>query len=451
MADIHISMPAAVEDILTRLEEAGHEAYVVGGCVRDSLLGLSPKDWDVTTSAAPAEVAAVFHGKTVLETGLPHGTLTILSDAGPVEVTTFRVDGAYADGRHPDAVRFTSSLREDLLRRDFTVNAIAYHPRSGLADPAGGLADLQARRLRCVGRPDDRFMEDGLRILRALRFSSVLDFTIESGTAAALTRCRDRLDCVAAERVAGELTKLLCGQAAARVLLAYPAVITHILPELAPMLGFDQRNPHHIYDVYEHTVYALAAVPPQPVLRLTMLFHDAGKPSCFTLDEQGIGHFHGHPQVSVTIARDTLTRLRYDNRTIERVCTLVKWHDVLIDPTLPRVRRLLNKLGEDAVRQLLLVKAADCRAQAPEEGGRTALVGALSALVDQVVAEGDCFTLRDLAVDGHDLQQAGWLPGRALGETLHALLDAVMEGRCPNDRDALLRLAAGLRQGVEPT
>ncbi|RHV71868.1 hypothetical protein DXB06_12980 [Butyricicoccus sp. OF13-6] len=291
-----MQLPEHAAHAIRRLERAGFEAWAVGGCVRDSLRGVEPHDWDLCTSASPAQMQAVFADARVLTTGLRHGTLTVLTDGGPLEITTYRTESGYSDGRHPDGVRFVTDIREDLARRDFTVGAMAWHPERGLCDPFGGQTDLKNGVLRAVGDADTRFQEDALRILRGLRFASKLGFAIEPETAAAMRRQVHRLDCIAAERIREELTGLLCGRYVQRTLMAYADLITSALPELAPMQGCQQQNPHHLYDVWEHTVRAVGQVPAEPVLRWAMLLHDSGKPACKTVDEQGIGHFRGHPR-----------------------------------------------------------------------------------------------------------------------------------------------------------
>ena len=289
-------LPAQVNTALARLHDAGYEAYIVGGCVRDRIMGREPKDYDITTSALPEQTAAVFAGERIIETGMKHGTVTVLLDGEPLEITTFRIDGTYSDSRHPDAVTFTPSLREDLARRDFTMNAMAYSSETGLVDPFGGQADIAAKYIRCVGDPDLRFREDALRILRALRFSSVLGFPIEPETDGAARYLCLLLKKISAERVFSELKQLLCGPDVRRVLLDYAGVLGAVLPEILPMQGFDQRNPHHCYDILEHTAAAVEAMPPEPALRLAALLHDVGKPECFFTDEDGVGHFYGHPK-----------------------------------------------------------------------------------------------------------------------------------------------------------
>ena len=432
-------LPEQVNTVLRRLRDAGCAAYAVGGCVRDRLMGMTPKDYDVATAALPAQTAAVFAGEKLIETGMKHGTVTVLLRGMPIEITTFRVDGSYTDARHPDAVAFTPSLTEDLARRDFTVNAMALGEDGAVIDPFGGEADLAAGVIRCVGDPDERFKEDALRILRALRFASVLGFAVEGETADALRRNRERLKRISAERVAEELCKLICGRDVKRVLLTYAETLGAVLPELLPMRGFDQRNRHHIYDVLEHTAVAMEHVPPEPVLRWAALLHDSGKPACFTLDAKGEGHFYGHPKESARIADAALRRLRLDTATREQAVLLVQYHDTQIEPTEKAVRRALNKYGPEALFRLLMLKRADNLAQSPEYRERLAQCDAVERLARDILARKDCFSRKDLAVRGGDLIAAGVAPGPALGAALQTLLDAVIDGRAENERDALLR------------
>lgn len=438
-------MPEAIREALERLEQAGYEAWLVGGCVRDRLMGREVHDYDLTTAATPAEVEAVFAGEKVIETGIAHGTVTVLLRAQPVEITTFRAESGYSDHRHPDAVAFTRSLRDDLARRDFTVNAIAMDARGTLCDPFGGRADIDAGILRAVGNPAERFSEDALRILRALRFASVLGFSIEENTAAAFARLRGQLAYVSAERIYAELTRLLCGENVRAVLMEYTDTLGEVLPELLPMRGFDQRNYHHIYDVLEHTARVVEAVPALPHLRWAALFHDAGKPACFTLDENGVGHFYGHAEVSRELADAALRRLKADNATREAADALIHWHDVPIEPAAPAVRRMLRKLGEDGFRDLLALKRADNLAQNPAYQDRLQTYDALEALAAEAVAENQAFRLKDLAVNGDDLRALGMAPGPAMGALLDRLLEEVVSERLPNEREALLAAAEQMR------
>ena len=431
-----MDIPENARAVLETLETAGHEAWCVGGCVRDALLGRRPEDWDVTTSALPEETLALF-GPRGSPTGLKHGTVTVKTPGGPVEVTTYRVDGAYLDHRRPESVTFTRSIEEDLGRRDFTVNAMALNLRGELRDPFGGRGDLERGILRCVGDPDRRFQEDALRILRGLRFSAVLGLEIEKGTAEAVRRNREGLRDIAPERIQVEFFKLLPGKRAAEVLRGWPEVFGVFWPELLAMVGFDQRNRHHCYDVWEHTLHALAAVPGDPVLRCAMLLHDVGKPACFTLDEKGVGHFYGHPAVSRELADRMLRRLKCAADFRETVVRLVEWHDRDIPRTDKSIRRALRILGEEDLRRLILVKRADNLGQAPAFRDRQRELDKAEEILDRLLAEDTCFSLRQLAVNGRDLLALG-LSGPAVGAALEALLEKVVDGALPNEREALL-------------
>lgn len=436
------TIPQGASFVLSRLMDAGYDAYVVGGCVRDTLLGLSPNDWDICTSARPEDMQRVFADCRVIETGLQHGTLTVLYEHEPYEVTTFRVDGEYTDHRHPDAVSFVTDVTEDLARRDFTINAMAWNPVRGLVDAFHGQEDLQAGLIRAVGDPSTRFTEDALRILRALRFASRYGFAIEPATAQAIHALHPTLHDVAAERIHVELVKLLCGTGAADILRAYPDVMATIMPPLAPMYGFAQHNPHHIYDVWEHTLHALPHTPPTGVMRLAILLHDSGKPDCFALDENGIGHMYGHATRSADIADTLLQALRTDNATRERVTLLVRYHDIPLSPDPKVLRRRLNLLGEDALRQLFALSRADQLGQGTRSvDAIEAEYNALMTALDALMAQNACFSLRQLAIGGRDLMAAGIPKGRMVGQTLAYLLEEVMEERLSNDRDALLAAA----------
>lgn len=426
---------------LALLQAAGYEAWIVGGCVRDALLGLPPKDYDLTTSALPEETQRVFAAYPRIETGLRHGTVTVLLEGEPLEITTYRVDGVYSDARHPDGVTFTRSLRQDAARRDFTINAMAYAPGQGLQDFFGGQADLARGILRAVGAAEKRFREDALRILRALRFASVLDFTLEGETARAARACAPLLAAVSAERVSGELGKLLCGKAAGRVLRDYPDVLGVVLPEILPMVGLDHRNPHHCYDVWTHTTVAVDHVPPELPLRLAMLLHDIGKPDTFSLGEDGQGHFYGHPRRSVELAEGILSRLRFPRRTRERVLTLVRYHDAVLEESPQRVRRWLNKLGPEVFFDLLAIQGGDAAAQAPAYCTRLDHLRRLEALARQVLDQAPCLTVRDLAVGGEDLLALGYR-GPAIGRALRALLEQVLSETVSNEKNALLQRLA---------
>lgn len=431
--------PERIHEVLLRLAAAGFEAWLVGGCVRDRQMGLAPHDYDIATAATPQEVKAVFPDFRIIETGLKHGTLTLLLDGEPVELTTFRGEMPYTDHRHPDGVYFTRSLHEDLARRDFTVNALAMDAQGTLCDPFGGMDDIENKMIRCVGQPTQRFEEDALRILRGLRFAATLGFRIAPETAQAMEEKKALLAYVSYERIATELTKLLCGQYARQVLLDYADTLGAVLPELIPMKGFDQRNFHHIYDVLEHTARVVEQVPPEPALRWAALFHDAGKPQCFTVDEAGVGHFYGHAEHSRRIAAAALQRLRFDNATSAAVDELIRYHDSPIEPTQPAVRRALAKLTPEGFRRLLALKRADNLAQSPAYQARQQDYDRLEAMAAEILAQAQCFCLRDLAVNGNDLLAMGIPAGPQVGRILAALLEAVVSERLPNEREALLR------------
>lgn len=435
-----LTLPSQVHTALDRLTAAGWEAYVVGGAVRDALRGCAAGDWDITTNAEPAQVERVFAGERLIETGLRHGTVTVLLDGLPLEITTYRVDGDYTDHRRPDAVRFTRSLREDLLRRDFTMNALAYHPRTGLVDVCGGAEDIARGVVRCVGEPDRRFQEDGLRILRALRFASVLGFQIAPETAAAIHRNRALLQYLAAERVQSELTKLLCGQNVGAVLREFADVLAVPIPELTPMFGFPQHNPHHDKDVWDHTIAVIESITPEPVLRWAALLHDIGKPSCFSLAEDGIGHFFWHSDQSTSMAESILSRLRFDNASKEQIVRLVRYHDMPITADRKPIKRLLSKHGEDATRQLIELHKADTLGQSAICRHRIAIFEEVSQMINEILQEESCFTLKDLAVNGHDMMTLGF-QGPTIGRVLQECLDAVLDEQIPNEHEALMAFA----------
>lgn len=438
-------LPVPVSDLIDRLETAGFSAYAVGGCVRDSLLGLTPHDWDLCTSALPDQMREVFRDFRTAETGLKHGTLTVIVDHVPYEVTTFRLETGYSDHRHPDTVSFVDNLAMDLARRDFTVNAMAWSPGTGLSDPFGGRGDLAAGIIRCVGTPEKRFGEDALRILRALRFAAVYDFSVEPATAAALRAMAGDLRLVAGERIREELLRLLCGKAVGRILREYSDVLSVIIPELGPMVGFDQQNHHHSYDLWEHTVRAVEGVPADPVLRLVMLLHDTGKPAVRTVDEKGEAHYRGHAKVSAEIALRAADALRLDNAFRDRLVRLVLHHDTPLRTNTGAVNsdrafllRRLNRFGEQDLRALFLIHRADRTATGYSSAGREeARCRQREEALDALLAERPCFTLKCLAVNGRDLTALG-LQGKAVGETLQFLLEAVMDGKVPNERGALL-------------
>ena len=430
-------LPQAAQAI-ARLQEAGYEAWIVGGCVRDVLLGRAPTDYDLTTSAMPEETEAVFAGEKLIETGLQHGTVTVVLDGVPLEMTTYRVDGGYTDARHPDGVTFTRSLREDAARRDFTINAMAYAPGEGIQDFFGGQEDLSAGVIRAVGEPERRFQEDALRILRAIRFASVLGFALDPETDAAARRNAQLLTKISAERVFAELGKLLCGPGAGKILLAYSDILGVVIPELTPMVGFEQHNIHHCYDVYTHTAVAVDHVPPDLKIRLAALFHDIGKPATFSMGEDGQGHFYGHPKVSAQLAEEILVRLRAPKRLREAVVRLVEVHDWPLSAEPRLLRRRLHQLGEEGFFALLALQRGDARAcslsDCTREDGRNEVEDAAKA----ILAAKPCLTVRDLAVNGRDVMALGYC-GSGVGAALRGLLERVIAGELPNEKNALLQ------------
>ena len=441
-AEIRKQIPDYVQWILQILEEHGFEAWCVGGCVRDILRGLTPHDWDVTTNALPQQVMSLFHGR-AFPTGLQHGTVTIAKNHAHVEVTTFRCDGAYQDFRHPSSVTFTRSLSEDLRRRDFTVNAMAMNAHGQIFDPFGGQRDLQAKVLRCVGSPDERFHEDALRLMRGLRFAAVHELIPDTLTAESIHRNRELLSRIAPERIREELLQLLCGVRTTDVLRQFPDVISVFWPEITDMLNVPQHNPWHCCDLWEHTLHALdAAEQNNVVLRCTMLLHDVGKPRTFTMDEQGTGHFYRHGDVGCKMADAMLRRLKCSNAFRSQVVTLVEWHDRPVEATEKSVRRALAQLGEETFRLLLAVKRADNLAQA--EWTHDAVQRQLDdtqRILEHLIHEKEiCFTLRQLAVNGHDMMETGF-HGREIGTVLNELLNRVIDGELSNERETLLSAA----------
>lgn len=435
-----ITIPNAAAVAVERLERLGHEAWVVGGCVRDALLGRTPNDWDLTTSARPEEVLSCFSDCRTVETGVRHGTVTVLLDGEALEITTYRRDGAYADNRHPVQVTFSDTVEEDLARRDLTVNAMAYHPTRGLCDPFGGRADLRARVIRCVGDPATRFHEDGLRILRAVRFASTLGFSVEPATAAAVKDCRSLLGNIASERIRVEWDKLLTGRGCTDILRAYPELVAQIFPEVAPCFGFAQNSRYHCFDVWEHTLAALEQANTDRIVRLVLFFHDIGKPATYSEDEHG-GHFRGHAAVSVALAEAAMARLRYDRDTTARVLELVKIHDVPLPREKKAVKRLMMRLPNEEIERLREVQRCDRLAHHADHRAMPTEWRELPRLIAEIRAEDACLSLRDLAVNGRDLIALGVPAGPLLGQLLQALLDAVLDGDLPNDRTALLAAA----------
>lgn len=434
-----IEIPVKANKIITRLTEAGYEAYVVGGCVRDAILGRPAADWDITTNARPEQVKALF--SRTIDTGIRHGTVTVLQGKEGFEVTTYRIDGEYQDGRHPSEVIFTPSLLEDLKRRDFTINAMAYNEAEGLIDAFDGMKDLKNRRIRCVGEPKERFTEDALRILRAVRFSAQLNFEIEKNTRAAIAEFAHSLTRISAERIQTELVKLLTSDHPEIFRTLYDTGITAvILPEFDACMKTPQNHPHHCCSVGEHLLLALQSIEADKVLRLAALLHDIGKPAAHTRDADGIDHFHGHGDAGKELAGSILRRLKFDNDTVYRVKHLVQVHDYLQIPLTPKgVRRAVFKIGKEHFPDYLKLRRADILAQNPSmQKEKLEALTKLEVLYQQILEEQNCLSLKDLAVSGTDLIEAGLKPGPQIGEVLKKLLEQVIENPEYNTKEYLL-------------
>lgn len=434
-----MELPNYVSNILDRLNRCGFEAYAVGGCVRDLLLGKTPKDYDITTSARPEEIKSCFSDYRVIDTGIKYGTVTIISDGEPIETTAYRVDGEYNDNRRPESVSFTADLAEDLKRRDFTVNAMAYSGSVGIVDLFGGRTDLENGIIRAIGNPAERFNEDGLRIIRALRFASCYGFKIEEKTAAAVHDCKELLKNIAGERIAAEFNKLICGDCE-DILRKYCDVISVFIPELERCVGFEQHTKYHDRDIYEHTIAAVTAIPPEKALRLAMLFHDIGKPDYFTMDKNGTGHFKGHPSGSAEIAEQVLRRLKYDNETVKKVKGLILTHDIQIENRESLIKKYLNRYGEELFFDILKVHIADDSGKAPDYRQRIPMYEQAAKTAEQIIAEKQCFSLKNLDISGNDILRLNF-KGKAVGSVLNRLLNSVIDGKCVNERNALIEEA----------
>ena len=440
-----IKIPDYCKKIMSVLSANGFESYLVGGCVRDSLMGEKPHDYDITTNATPQEMLECFKDFKVVETGLKHGTLTVVIDNKNIEITTYRVDGEYDDNRHPKEVSFTRNLKEDLKRRDFTVNAMSYNDISGVVDLYNGAEDIKNRIIRCVGEPDKRFNEDGLRILRALRFASVLGFDIESNTAKSIVKNKDLLNNISVERIFQEFKKLICGKNAEKILLEYKEVIAVFIPEIKPCFNFDQNTKYHSYDVYTHIIKTVSAVESDEKLRLSAFFHDIGKPLVYFTDENGTGHFYGHNNTSMKIAQAVLKRLKCDNETLCFVAQMVKYHDIEIVPTEKAVKRFLNKSSPLFLRELVKIKRADALAHAEQYRDREEYLRSLLDILLKIEEENQCFTLKNLAVNGRDLIELGVKPNEEMGKILNNLLKAVIDGEVKNEKEELINFLRNQR------
>lgn len=442
-----IKLPSFAMNALILLEEAGYEAWVVGGFVRDAILGRPSVDVDIATSASWQDVQRVFeaNGHRTHETGTAHGTLTVLVEDEALEITTYRSDGAYVDARHPKKVTFVRTIEEDLARRDFTVNALAYHPRRGLLDPFGGLSDIEEGVIRTVGEPARRFSEDALRILRACRFAAQLGFSIDEATYKGMVTHKGLLTRISIERVRHELTQLLLGSHAGTTLCETVDVLAAVLPELVAMKGFQQRTPYHIYDVLEHTAHVIDGVPPYPLARWAALFHDMGKPAAFFTDAAGVGHFYDHAAISVVLARGIMARLGMSSAFTNRVLTLVERHDDVIDLTTKAVKRALSRLGGDTDLFAVLcdLKRGDARGQAPQCYGRVNDADTLEDILAEILAADEAFSLKKLKIDGRMVMKLGVPQGPQVGRALTAALDAVIDEEVPNEAEALCAFVSG--------
>lgn len=433
-------IPENAAYIIDTITRAGFEAYCVGGCVRDMLMGIKANDFDITTSATCDEVKAIFNHDRIIETGIKHGTVTVIIEGEPFEVTTYRTEGTYSDNRHPDEVIFTRSLREDLSRRDFTVNSIAYNKKDGIVDLFGGKEDIENKIIRCVGEPEKRFKEDSLRILRGIRFASTLGFTVEEKAKRAMLQCRHLIKNISAERIFTELSKMLCGKNVKNIIIEFADVLAEIIPEIKAMNGFEQHNFHHVYDVLTHTAVVVESTPPLLQLRLAALFHDVAKPCCFSLDEKGVGHFYGHASISAEIVEKRLTELRCDNKTKEAVVKLIKAHDAPIEENERIIKRRLASMGKELFFYLIKLKRADTAGLAPEFAERYAHFDRLEAIAEEILSKEECFSLKHLAVNGRDMMALG-LKGREIGDMLNFLLEAVIDKKVENEKKALVEFA----------
>ena len=430
-----LRLSSGAKKAIELLYDNGHEAYIVGGSVRDMIMGTPVNDFDVTTSATPDEMKKAFSGFTVIETGIKHGTVTFLYEKEPIEVTTYRIDGEYKDSRHPESVEFTKKLDYDLSRRDFTMNALVYNEDDGIIDLFGGQNDIENKIIRAIGDPNKRFEEDALRILRGVRFSSQLGFTIEEKTKKAMIECAPLLHNISKERINVEISKMLLGKNVKNALLENYEILCQIIPEIKEMYGFDQNSKYHIYNVLEHTAVSVEKIEPILHLRLTMLLHDMGKPKTYSVDQNGEGHFYGHAKISTEIANRFLSEYRFDNATKEKVIELVKIHDTPIEMDKIFIKKRMNRLGKELFFDLLKVKRADNLAQNPQYYWIDKL-DKMEEMSNEIVKE-NCFTLSALKINGNDLASLGF-KGKEIGDTLNLLLKEVIEERLPNEKEALL-------------
>lgn len=425
------------------LNTHGYEAFLIGGSVRDFIMGLPIGDIDITTNATPQQVEEVFKDFRVIETGLKHGTVTVLIDGEPLEITTYRCEGAYSDNRHPDSVTFSKALADDVVRRDFTMNGIAFDFKNGFCDLVGGIEDIESKTIRCIGDAETRFREDALRILRALRFSAVLGFEIDENTKRAIHKCKELLKNISAERIREETVKLICGKNAYSVLTEFSDVVCVFIPEFESCVGFAQKNRHHIYDVYTHILKAMVGSQPNPTIRLALLFHDIGKPAVAHFDEKGEQHFYSHPKKSAEITEKIMTRLHFDNDTKNKVITLVKFHDSPImlkdadKPDRKRLKRIMSQIGKEMIFDLIEIKKCDNSAQNPKYYRGDDFYTETIRIINEIISENECFSVKDLKINGNDLISLGF-KGKEIGEKLNLCLDAVIDGKTKNEYRELI-------------
>ncbi len=423
--------------IIDNLQKNGFQAYIVGGALRDMLMNRIADDIDITTDASPEEVEAVFSNHKVIETGIKHGTVTVLIDDIPIEITTFRIEDTYTDGRHPDKVLFSKSIEDDLRRRDFTMNSIAYNLTQGFVDPFGGRKDIENRIIRCVGNPTERFTEDSLRILRAMRFASVLSFEIDDKTEKAMFECKGLLKNISKERIYAETVKMLCGKNIRQVLIKYTDIIAEYIPEISYMKNFNQHNFHHKYDLLTHTAVVVENTDPVPHLRLSALLHDIAKPVCLSFDNEDTGHFYKHSSVGADMANTILLKLHSDNNTIEKVVKLIKWHDTPIEESERIIKKKLRIMGEELLSNLIKLQRADTKGLADEFQNRSMHFDKLEQIITTVISEQQCFSLKDLAINGNDVSELGY-KGKEIGIILNSVLDAVIETELSNNKAEII-------------
>lgn len=446
---MNIVLPKNVKTIIKILNTHNYEAFIVGGCVRDSVIGLTPHDWDICTNAKPEEIKKCFENFNTFDSGIKHGTISVVLDGEVFEVTTYRIDGTYSDNRRPDSVTFTSDITQDLARRDFTINAMAYNEKRGLIDPYGGRNDLSDKIIKCVGNPDFRFNEDALRIIRALRFASVYNFEIDDETAKSIHKNADLLNNIAVERISVELNKLLSGNGAEKILNNYRDVIAVFIPEIKPMFDYNQHTKHHNRDLWHHTIYAVKSIDNTPLLRMSMLLHDIGKPKACKRDEDGTCHFKGHPKYSAEMAENILRRLKYSNDFIETCITLIKYHDVRFSGSKRQLRHVMSAIGDKKVELLLKIQRADIMAQSDyKHKEKLEKLNLACKTYKEILADKDCFTLKQLKINGNDIKNLGVSEGIKIGKILKILLGLVIEDKIENEKSALIKKAEEIRDEV---